>query len=50
VLHGHTVPPVGGDTLLANQYAARDALPTELKGPCPLAIIDKRKIPAKEDT
>jgi len=27
-----------------------DALPTELKGPCPLAIIDKRKIPSKEDT
>ncbi len=31
VLYGVVVPPVGGDTLFANQYAAWDALPEDLK-------------------
>lgn len=31
VLYGNVIPPVGGDTLFANQYAAWDALPATLK-------------------
>ena len=31
VLHGRVIPPVGGDTLFANQYAAYDALPDAAK-------------------
>jgi taurine dioxygenase len=31
VLYGNVIPPVGGDTLFANQYAAWDALPADLK-------------------
>lgn len=31
LLHGRVIPPVGGDTLFANQYAAYDALADELK-------------------
>lgn len=31
LLHGDVIPPVGGDTLFANQYAAWDALPQALK-------------------
>ena len=31
VLYGDVIPPVGGDTLFANQYAAWDALPAKLK-------------------
>lgn len=31
LLYGNVIPPVGGDTLFANQYAAWDALPPELK-------------------
>jgi len=31
VLYGNVIPPVGGDTLFANQYAAWDALPSRLK-------------------
>ena len=31
VLHGRVIPPVGGDTLFANQYAAYDALPDSTK-------------------
>jgi taurine dioxygenase len=31
VLYGNIIPPVGGDTLFANQYAAYDALSRELK-------------------
>ena len=31
VLYGDVIPPVGGDTLFANQYAAWDALPATLK-------------------
>jgi taurine dioxygenase len=31
VLYGNVIPPVGGDTLFANQYAAFDALPAPLQ-------------------
>ena len=31
LLHGDVIPPMGGDTLFANQYAAWDALPATLK-------------------
>jgi len=31
VLYGNVIPPVGGDTLFANQYAAWDALPAPLQ-------------------
>ena len=31
LLHGDVIPPVGGDTLFANQYAAWDALPETMK-------------------
>ena len=31
VLYGTVIPPVGGDTLFADQYAAWDALPARLK-------------------
>jgi len=31
-LYGITIPPVGGDTLYANQHAALDALPDTLRG------------------
>jgi len=31
LLHGRIIPPVGGDTLFANQYAAYDALDDEQK-------------------
>ena len=31
VLYGEVIPPVGGDTLFADQYAAFDALPSTLK-------------------
>ena len=31
VLYGNVIPPVGGDTLFANQYAAWDGLPATLK-------------------
>lgn len=31
VLYGNVIPPVGGDTLFANQYAAWDALPASTK-------------------
>ena len=31
VLYGNLIPPVGGDTLFASQYAAWDALPAALK-------------------
>ena len=32
LLYGQIIPPVGGDTLYANQYAAYEALSDELKG------------------
>lgn len=32
ILHGIEVPPAGGDTWFANQFAAYDALPEEMKG------------------
>jgi len=31
LLYGNVIPPVGGDTLFANQYAAWDALPPAMK-------------------
>jgi taurine dioxygenase len=31
VLYGDVIPPVGGDTLFANQYAAWEALPASMK-------------------
>lgn len=31
VLYGNVIPPIGGDTLFANQYAAWDALPNHMK-------------------
>lgn len=31
VLYGNVIPPIGGDTLFANQYLAWEALPAELK-------------------
>ena len=31
VLYGNVIPPVGGDTLFSNQYAAWDALPAPMK-------------------
>jgi len=31
VLYGNVIPPIGGDTLFANQYLAWDALPASLK-------------------
>jgi taurine dioxygenase len=31
LLYGDVIPPVGGDTLFSNQYAAWEALPAELK-------------------
>lgn len=31
VLHGRVIPPVGGDTLFSNQYAAYEALADDLK-------------------
>ncbi|EYS87460.1 taurine dioxygenase [Cupriavidus sp. SK-4] len=40
VLYGNVIPPVGGDTLFADQYAAWDALPTELKS----LVADKQGI------
>jgi len=33
VLYGHTIPPVGGDTLFANQYLAWETLPAALRRP-----------------
>lgn len=32
VLYGKVIPPVGGDTLFANQHAALDAMPASLRG------------------
>ncbi len=31
VLYGNVIPPIGGDTLFANQYAAWDALPAAIR-------------------
>lgn len=31
-LYGITIPPIGGDTLYANQHAALDAMPGDLRG------------------
>jgi taurine dioxygenase len=38
VLYGNVIPPAGGDTLFANQYAAWDGLPAPLK-----AMLQDRK-------
>ena len=40
LLHGKVIPPKGGDTLFADQYAAWDALPEDLK----TAITERRGI------
>lgn len=40
VLYGNVIPPVGGDTLFANQYAAWDILPADLKS----LLADKQGI------
>lgn len=40
VLFGNVIPPVGGDTLFANQYAAWDGLPESMKA----RLKDKRAI------
>lgn len=40
LLYGHTIPPMGGDTLFANQYQAWDELPAALKQ----AVSDRRGI------
>lgn len=40
VLYGNVIPPVGGDTLFANQYAAWDSLPADLKS----LLADKQGI------
>jgi len=40
VLYGNVIPPVGGDTLFANQYAAWDALPASTR----MLLKDKRGI------
>ena len=38
LLYGDVIPPVGGDTLFANQYTAWDALPAAMK-----ALLDGRQ-------
>jgi taurine dioxygenase len=40
ILYGNVIPPVGGDTLFANQYAAWDALSKEMK----LFLQDKQGV------
>ncbi|MBC8102782.1 MAG: TauD/TfdA family dioxygenase [Cytophagales bacterium] len=40
VLYGNVIPPIGGDTLFANQYAAWDGLPESMKA----RLKDKRAI------
>ncbi len=40
VLYGNVIPPVGGDTLFANQYAAWDGLPASMKA----ALKDRKAI------
>ena len=40
VLYGNIIPPIGGDTLFANQYAAWDALPEPMK----LLLQDKQGV------
>lgn len=40
LLYGNVIPPVGGDTLFADQYAAWDSLPADLKA----LVADKRGI------
>jgi taurine dioxygenase len=40
VLYGNVIPPVGGDTLFANQYAAWDTLPGTMKS----LLADKQGI------
>lgn len=40
LLFGNVIPPVGGDTLFANQYAAWEALPADLKS----VVADKQGI------
>ena len=49
-LYGITIPPVGGDTLFANQHAALDALPTALRSPIEgrMAIHSARRAYAPE--
>jgi len=40
VLYGNIIPPVGGDTLFANQYAAWDGLPAAMR----TALKDRRAV------
>jgi taurine dioxygenase len=40
ILYGNIIPPIGGDTLFANQYAAWDALSADMK----LLLQDKQGI------
>jgi taurine dioxygenase len=40
LLYGNVIPPMGGDTLFADQYAAWDTLPTDLKS----LLADKQGI------
>ncbi len=49
-LYGVTIPPVGGDTLFANQHAALDAMPAALRKPLEgrLAIHSARRAYAPE--
>lgn len=50
LLYGQDIPPVGGDTLFANLYAAYDALPSQLKlqADTAIAVHSARRSYSKE--